>query len=263
MVSKVDTVNKNLFDAIVEVLKPLGGIDSFVKSGEKVFLKPNFNTSDPFPASSDPSFLAAVISIVSSAKPKEIILGDQPTAFGNPRAYFEGTGARELEKKFKNLKVLYFNDAPWVGKEIQNAKYLKKASIPSVLDSVDRVIILPCLKTHSWAKYTGAIKLSVGFMKPSERFKMHAGFHLQEKIAELSSLIKPDLVIMDARKCFINKGPTDGELKEPNLIFASESRVEIDIEGIKTIQSYKGNSLSSIAPEELPQIKRARELGII
>jgi len=263
MVSKVNALNKNLVDAVAEVLKPFGGIRSFVKSGETVFLKPNFNTSDPFPASSDTSFLEAVISIVSSSNPKETILGDQPTAFGNSRAYFEGTGARNLEKQFKNLKVLYFDDEPWVAKEIQNAKYLKKASIPSVLDRVDRVIMLPCLKTHSWAKYTGAIKLSVGFMKPSERFKMHAGFHLQEKIAELASLVKPDLVIMDARKCFINKGPIDGQVKEPNLILASESRVEIDIEGVKIIQSYKGNSLSGIVPAELPQIKRAKELGII
>jgi uncharacterized protein (DUF362 family) len=262
MVSKVNTVNKNLVDAVTELLRPLGGIGAFVKKGEAVFLKPNFNTADPFPASSDLSFLEAVISIVSSVNPKEIILGDQPTAFGNPRAYFEGTGARNLEKQFKNLKVLYFDDGPWVEKTIPNAKYLKKASVPSILDRVDRLILLPCLKTHSWAKYTGAIKLSVGFMKPSERFKMHAGFHLQEKIAELASLVKPDLVIMDARKCFVNKGPMDGQLEEPNLIFASESRVEIDIEGIKTIQSYKGNSLSGIVPEQLPQIKRAKEIGI-
>ena len=262
MVSKVNALNKNLVAVVTEVLKPLGGIGSFVKSGEKVFLKPNFNTADPFPASSDPSFLEAVISIVSSTNPKEIILGDQPTAFGNSRRYFEETGAKNLEKQFKNLKIVYFDDEPWVGKTIPDAKYLKKASIPSILDSVDKVIMLPCLKTHAWAKYTGAIKLSVGFMKPSERFKMHAGFHLQEKIAELASLVKSDLVIMDARKCFITKGPIDGKLGEPNLIFASESRIEIDIEGIKTIQSYKGNSLSDIVPEELPQIKRAKEIGM-
>jgi uncharacterized protein (DUF362 family) len=263
MISKVDASNKDLQDAVVGVLKPLGEIGSFVKSGETVFLKPNFNTSDAFPASTDLSFLEAVISIAASINPKEIIVGDVPTAFGNPRRFFEETGVRNLEKQFKNLKVLYFDDEPWIEKEIPNAKYLKKASIPAVLDRVDRVIMLPCLKTHAWAKYTGAIKLSVGFMKPSERFKMHAGFHLQEKIAELASLVKPELVIMDARKCFVNKGPVDGELKEPNLIFASESRVEIDIEGIKTIQSFKGNSLSGILPEELPQIKRAKEIGII
>jgi len=58
------------------------------------------------------------------------------------------------------------------------------------------------------------------------------------------------------------KGPSEGMLAEPGLILASESRMAIDIEEIKTIQSFEGNSLSGIEPEEILQIKRARELGI-
>ena len=68
---------------------------------------------------------------------------------------------------------------------------------------------------------------------------------------------------MDGRKCFINKGPSEGELVEPNLILASESRLAIDLEEIKIIQSFAGNSLAGIRPEDLGQIKRAQELGII
>jgi uncharacterized protein (DUF362 family) len=46
------------------------------------------------------------------------------------------------------------------------------------------------------------------------------------------------------------------------LILASEDRIAIDVEGIKIIQSFKGNSLKGINPWNLPQIKRAVELGI-
>ena len=67
---------------------------------------------------------------------------------------------------------------------------------------------------------------------------------------------------MDGRKCFITKGPSEGELAEPGLILASESRVSIDIEGIKIIQNYEGNSLAGISPEDIGQIKRAKELNI-
>lgn len=67
---------------------------------------------------------------------------------------------------------------------------------------------------------------------------------------------------MDARKCFINRGPAKGELKEPELILASESRVAIDIEGVKIIQKYPGNSLTGIEPEELIQIRLAKKMGI-
>jgi uncharacterized protein (DUF362 family) len=67
---------------------------------------------------------------------------------------------------------------------------------------------------------------------------------------------------MDARKCFINRGPSEGDVEEPNLIMASTDRVAIDVEGIKIIQGYQGNSLVGIDPWELPQIKRAIELGL-
>ena len=65
---------------------------------------------------------------------------------------------------------------------------------------------------------------------------------------------------MDARKCFINHGPMEGEVKEPNLILASKNRVEIDIEGVKIIQNYPNNSLSGIDPESITQIKLSKKL---
>lgn len=67
---------------------------------------------------------------------------------------------------------------------------------------------------------------------------------------------------MDARKCFINQGPAQGEVKKPNLLLASTKRIPLDIEGIKIIQSFEGNSLQGIVPKELPQIKSAKRIKI-
>ena len=157
--------------------------------------------------------------------------------------------------------MLLLNDEKWEKQNNTKAKYLKNPSILKILSDMDKIFYLPCLKTHAWAEYTGALKLSVGLLKPNERLHLHAG-HLQEKIAELNLLLKCDLVIMDARKCFIDDGPTKGTIREPNLILASTNRAELDIEGVKIIQSFPGNTLSKIKPEEITQIKYARELGI-
>ncbi len=140
-------------------------------------------------------------------------------------------------------------------------KYLKFVFVPEILDRADKLILLPCLKTHSQAQFTGSLKLSIGFMKPSQRVRLHWR-NLQEKIAELNKIINPNLIIMDARKCFINRGPSEGELREPNFILASDDRIAIDLEGIKIIQSFKGNSLENINPWKLPQIKMAIDLGL-
>lgn len=259
-VAKIKT-NNNLKKAIQDAVQEIGGFEKFIKKGDTVFLKPNFNTADPFPASSDFEFLKIVSSLIYENGAKSVILGDSATMSENTNKVMEELNIFELEKLNPPVQVYNLDENKWIKKKIPGAKFLKSVSIPDILDKVDKLILLPCLKTHSWADYTGALKLSVGFMKPLQRVCLHAD-HIQEKIAELNAVIHPDLIIMDARKCFITEGPTDGEIREPDLILASEDRIGIDIEGIKIIQSFEGNTLKDINPKELPQIKRALEMGL-
>lgn len=260
-VSKVK-FDKSINDTIVKAVEQIGGFGQFIKHGDRVLLKPNFNTADPYPASTDPAFLKTVVELVYQAGAGEVIIGDSSTMTKKTRRVMEELGIFDLEKALSSApKIVVFEEAGWVKKLIPKGKYLKAASVPKILDKVDKLILLPCLKTHFLAQFTGSLKISVGFIKPIERLRLHAS-HLSEKIAELNTIIKPNLIIMDGRKCFINKGPTDGELTEPGLILASGSRIAIDIEEIKVIQSFTGNSLAGFQPDDLIQIKRARELGI-
>lgn len=259
-VSKIK-VGENLKEAIVKAVNEVGGLAKFVNIGEVVLLKPNFNTADPFPASTDFEFLKTMVELVYEAGAKMVIVGDASMMALNTRKVMNELKIFDL----KNLKqpgwVYVFEEGDWIKKEIAGAKYLKSVSVPGILKQVDKLILLPCLKTHSLAQFTGSLKLAIGFMKPSQRIRLHLR-NLQEKIAELNKIINPDLIIMDARKCFITKGPSEGKIREPGLILASTSRVSIDIEGVKIIQSFKGNSLKGIEPAELLQIKRAKEIGI-
>jgi uncharacterized protein (DUF362 family) len=261
-VSKIKCgVGDDLQSSIIEAVKPLGGFEAFIKPGDRVLLKPNVNTADPFPASSDPAFVRLVANLVLACNPAEVIIGDTSTFYQSSCNNFEKLCLFDLRKIDQRLKVLTFDEGKWVKKKIAG-KYLKSVSVPEILDKVDKIIFLPCMKTHFVAKYTGALKLGVGLMKPSERLALHMR-NTELKIAELNLAFKPDLIIMDGRKCFITKGPTEGEVREPGIILASESRVAIDIEEVKIIQSFPGNSIGDVNPEDLPQIKRAKEIGIL
>jgi len=255
-------VNKNLKRAVLEAVDELGGFGKIIKKGDVVLLKPNFNTADPFPASTDPAFLKAVVELIyEQAQPKSVILGDSSTVSLNTRKVMEKLGIFGLEEMDCPPKVYVFDERPWVKKEIPDGKYLKSVWVTHYLDRADKIILLPCLKTHNLAQFTGSLKLALGFIKPFHRIGFHRS-HLQEKIAELNKIIKSDLIIMDARKCFITKGPDKGKIKEPKLILASKSRTEIDMEGIKIIQSFWGNSLKGLDPLQIPQIRKAKEFGI-
>ncbi len=257
-VSKI-TAEHNLEKSIENVLEPLGGISQFISKGDRVLLKPNFNTADPPPASTDIHFLRAITQQVLTCNPTSITIGESSTIITNTKKVFEDKGTDELKKIHQTVNVVNFETEKWITKKIPKGKHLKKVAVPEILDHIDTLILLPCLKTHSMAHFTGSLKLSVGFMKPKQRIAMHTG-SLQEKIAELNAIIHPDLVIMDGRKCFISGGPEKGELREPNLLLASTDRVALDIEGVKIIKQYEGNSLEGIEAEELTQIQLAKEI---
>jgi len=252
---------KSLKKSISKAVDLTGGFRQFIHTGDVVLLKPNFNTADPFPASSDPEFLKTVVELVYDYGAKMVMIGESSTMSLNTHKVMERLKIFDLENMKRPPRIYVFEERKWIKKEIPGAKYLKKVSVTEYLDRADKLILLPCLKTHFQAQFSGSLKLAVGFVKPLQRVSLHLR-RIQDKIAELNKIINPDLIIMDARKCFINKGPAEGEIREPGLILASTDRVALDVESIKIIQSFRGNSLKNIDPWELPQIKRAVEFGI-
>ena len=258
--------DKDIKRSIQKVVDELGGFDNFVKKGETVLIKPNYNTADESPASTAPDFLAATVELVFAAGAKRVIVGESSTfTISNHSISTEKTLCKacvyDLEKSKTPPDIYIFDDHQWVTKQIPEGKYLKKVSVPRIMGEVDKIILLPCCKTHFIADFTGALKIIIGFMKPTERISLHLG-KVSEKVAEMNTIYSPDLIIMDARKCFITGGPAKGTVREPNLVLASTSRVDIDIEEVKIIQSFEGNSLAGKVIEDLPQIKRAKELNI-
>jgi len=242
-----------LKDAVLKVVDEIGGFKKFVKTGDVVFLKPNYNTADSSPASTDVNFLKIVAELSYDFGAKSVLIGESSTMTLNTRKILSKAGVFELLEMKTPPRIYVFEEDGWVKKEIPNGKFLKSVYIPEILERADKLILLPCLKTHKYAQFTGAMKLSIGFIKPSQRMLLH--FNLQEKIAALNRIIKPDLIIMDARKCFISGGPASGVVREPNIILASDDRRAIDIEGIKIIQSFEGNSLAGISADDMPQFK--------
>lgn len=82
-------------------------------------------------------------------------------------------------------------------------------------------------------------------------------------IAKINNHYQTDLIIMDSIKSFVNKGPEQGHMVEPNLILMSDDRVAIDAVGVAILRHYsttrdisKGNIF------DLTQIKRAAKLGV-
>jgi len=252
-------VEQDLTSDIKKILEPLGGINSYIKPGDKVLLKPNFNTADPYPASSALDFLEAVIELVKTAQPGKVILGDSCTISQKTETVMKELGIFDLGKR-TSTEIANFDKEKFIKKKI-SGRYLKSLKIPKVIEEADKLILLPCLKTHRYARFTMSIKTGVGIMKKIERTRLHLG-HLEEKIAEINLAYKPDLIILDGRKAFVTYGPEKGKLVEPNILMASTDRIAIDVEALKILKSYPAENKLSGDIWQLPQIKRTVELGL-
>jgi len=257
LVSKV-AASPNVKDSILRSVNLIGGFERIVEKGDEILLKPNFNTADPPPASSDPEFVKAVIELLYEHGAAKVVLGESSMVSLSTRKVLEETGMI-VEAEEAGAEVVVFDEGKWI-EASTGGKYLEKVSLPEMALKAKKLVYVCCMKTHRSAKFTLSLKLAVGFMRPSERVSLHMR-NLEEKIADLNLVVNPNLIIMDGRKCFIRGGPASGELRNPGVVLASGDRIAMDVEALKVIERFEGSSLTA-NPWSYTQIRRVVELGL-
>jgi len=160
-----------------------------------------------------------------------------------------------------DAEMIFLEEHDWVKVDIPRGKYLKRVSIGKSLLDLGKLVVAPNLKTHFLARYTGSLKIFVGWMRHRERVRLHMK-NLEAKVVDLASYFSPDLIVMDARTCFITGGPASGQCSTPNLILASGDMVSIDVEGVRTIQCCNAKNKLNMDVWDIPQIRRAVDIGI-
>jgi uncharacterized protein (DUF362 family) len=247
--------------AIEQAMALMGNLRQTISKGDRVLVKPNFNSPDPFPASTDLTFLQVVIELILETGAK-VTIGESSGGVWRPtRKVFNQLGVPDLARRL-GVELIAFDDRPddWVQINIKG-DYLDKVIMPRSAYEADKMVYLPCMKTHNIGAFSGAIKLAFGFVAPGQRRSFHLG-HLQEKLAEISLCWQPDLIVMDGRKAFVSGGPDRGQLVEPGLVLASGDIIAIDVEAMKVLLDYRASNKIPANPWELPQIAAALKHGL-
>lgn len=270
LVSRVSTADRDLKEAVKEAIDLIGGVRKALNPKDRVLLKANFNSDDPYPASTDLGFLAAVVELLREEGITNLTLGERSGWPWMPTArVLEEMGVLQVAKEL-DLPILDFDAGPWMDVRLgEKAKWWTKVGYHKSLKDFDKFVFLPCMKHHFLARFTMSLKLIVGVTHPVDMVYMHADYDegkkdepMELKMIELCLPLGPDLIIMDGRKSFVTGGPDMGEVVEPNVILASGDRIGLDVEGVKILQSYPRDNLLQMPVWELPVIKRAVELGL-
>ncbi|MHA2276805.1 MAG: DUF362 domain-containing protein, partial [Candidatus Kariarchaeaceae archaeon] len=237
--------NRNLTESVDEALKLVGGLKDHINADDPVILKPNYNTGDPYPGSTDPSFLESIFSLLSKVTTNISII-ESSMISKNTKNITSPLIGNLLHEYNASLITEKETDYISINLASKGAKYIKKVKFPQqIVNEENKIILLPCLKTHFIAEYSGALKLAVGYMERKSRIPLHTSLRVPEKSAEINLAYKPNLIIMDARKIFVTGGPAKGKTAEPGKILIGTNRTAIDIQGTEIIRSYnEKNKLS-------------------
>ena len=214
--------------AVQKGIDLLGGVQGFVKSGEKILLKPNWIMSVPPErcATTHPAVFRAVSEIFQGAG-ADLSYGDAGGRSGT---------MKELQEAAKTTGFLEHSNALGIpladfvqGREIDTGSH--KFLIANGPLNADGIISLPKLKTHGFLKLTGAIKNQFGCI-PVSKYQYHQQLQRPADFArmliDLNMYLHPRLYIMDGIMGMDGNGPMNGDPKRMNVLILSADPVALD-----------------------------------
>lgn len=240
-------------------------------SGKQVALKANFNSADPFPASTHLDTLRTIVQTLKNAGASSITLAER-SGMGDTEQVLEQMGVLALSREL-GFNAVILDDVSkedWIKVEKGETHWLRGFYMAKVFHDADKVVQTCCLKTHRFGgHFTLSLKNSVGLVAKKVpggiydyMWELHGSPFQRQMIAEINNHYNLDWVLMDGIKAFITGGPERGTLVEPNLLLASQDRVAIDAVGVAILKMYGAKGKVGEADVfEQDQLRRATELG--
>ena len=241
-------------DTIVQAaLAALGGIERFVKNGQDVILKPNICVDyhpPEYAATTNPQVVGALVKLCLGAGAKRVRVMDSPFG-GTASSAYSMTGIAEAVKAASGVM------------EVMSPLKFKQFDIPLGVDlkswevyrdilETDVLIDVPIPKHHNLARLTVGCKNLLGTIKNANQIHQNLG----QRIADLVSLIRPTLTVVDAVRILMNHGPTGGSLndvKQTSTIIASHDIVAADAYSV---------TLFGMKASDIPYLKKSAEMGL-
>ncbi len=244
--------------AVSRAIDLLGGIGRWVKKGDRVVLKPNIGFPNPpeQATTTSPEVVRMVASLCHQAGAKQILILDHPIR--RPEICLEKSGIKLAGKGIPGTTVFtlaeekFFQEVPVPrGKSLSRVKVIKK-----VLEA-DVFINLPVAKSHGGAGVSLGMKNLMGVIWNRRAF--HIRYGLDQAIADLSTVVRPHLTILDASRALVDGGPGGpGKVESPQKIVVGADPVAVDAYGVGLAEWY-GRKFSA------PQVKHilsAHKLGL-
>jgi len=246
------------YKAAVKAVEMLGGMSKFVKQGSKVILLPNPQSNNPG-TFTKPQIVRAAIHMCKASGASEIAcLG------WLSMRYWQNTGIKKvLDEEGAQLIIADENNEElFMPVPVPKGVILKEAWIMKEFYKYDVFINMNITKEHSGNNFSGALKNLMGINSPAsdQTFHKRSMFgredigHLDQCIADINTIIHPNLCIADSTEFIITNGPNGpGKLRKLQKVVACTNPVSIDA-FCSTFFGYN--------PRDILAIRKSHEHGL-
>lgn len=190
-------------------VEALGGIGQFVLPGQRVLVKPNICTSraPEYAATTNPEVVATVVALCLEAGAAKVVVMDQ--GFSGANTSYRVSGI-EAAVKAAGGEMEVYSRLKLKKTPIPQGKDIKSWSIYEDALTYDVLINVPIGKSHDVADLTLGMKNLMGLIDD------RGGFHgnIGQRLADLGTVIRPKLIIVDAVRILVRNGPTGGNLRD-------------------------------------------------
>jgi len=259
-------------EAVRQAIALTSGL-GFIKPGDTVLLKPNVNSGDIFPYSTNPAVVVAVTQMAYEHGAGRVIVADKsnpmylPTVDSMDKA---GIYQAAIDNKAEVMD-LDVNGYTRVNPKIAT-HWPDGFRVPTLFKEVDHVINLPTCKDHLQANYTMSFKNWMGVIPEAERMYIHTT-DFGTRIPELHFGIYPSLTILDSTRADLTGGAMPGLTENavtasPGLVVATTDAVACDVTGLAILKhNLKERNLANERIDNFtvwsqPQIAHATSIGV-
>jgi uncharacterized protein (DUF362 family) len=250
-------------EAAVRRAVALAGGLSFIRPGETVVLKPAVNSTNRYPATTDPETVWIVAKLVLEAG-GEPFVADRTMFLRSTAAAFQETGIRDAAAQAGiPWRALEDDGAVAIHHPLAEHWWGNAIRIYAPVAHADHIINLCTPRTHFAGDFTMALKNNVGVVNALSRLPMHIPWGLKDRLAEINLVVRPSLIVMDGREGFGDGGPDWGDRVRPGFISAGSDPVAIDAVGLAQLRLEGANdTVADGSIWQIPMLKRAAEIGV-
>jgi uncharacterized protein (DUF362 family) len=238
-------------------LELLGGMSAFVKPGDRVCIKPNlsFAANSDCGATTSAEIVRQVVELCLGAGAARVIILDH--TIQDPVLCIEKSGVeRAVVDKEKVSLLTLSKERQFAETAIPKGKELKSARFAKAALEADKLINLPTAKSHSATGVSLGMKGLMGLIW--DRGALHQ-MNLHQAIADLATVIRPALTVVDATRALTSGGPGGpGKTVELDTVVAGTDPVAVDSYTVGITQWYN----KSFTGRSVKHVVAAAELGL-